>query len=190
MFVGCSVEHIVWAIFVEKHIHTGLTANTGHNGLTLNVGKFLGHHQANIVLRRFSLINQYHRRRFESCHLTHYLGTYRACRACYQHTFACQQFTHRLQVDLDFLTRQQVFHLHLLQMHLGRVRLSQLPILYLNLLGLLNKINLTASTYQHVLYGLVVTELFYTERTHQYRLDMQFLDDFRQVLVRIIDILA
>ena len=75
-------------------------------------------------------------------------------------------------------------------MHLGRVRISQLAVLYLNLLGLLNKINLTASTYQHVLYGLVVTELFYTERTHQYRLDMQFLDDFRQVLVRIIDILA
>ena len=54
------MEHILWTELAKDGLHSGLTADRGDDDTHLNVGKIFRHHQTDVVLRRFRLIDQHH----------------------------------------------------------------------------------------------------------------------------------
>ena len=134
-----------------------------------------------------SLVDEHHLCRMESCHLTDDLGTDGACGTRDQHSFVFQLVFHRLEVDLDLLTRQQVFHAHLFKLNVFFGTLFQLTIFHISLFFKLGHQDLATGTNEDILYFLVVAEVIHTKRTHQDGFDSKFLDNGRQVIVGIED---
>ena len=188
MLIGSGMEHIVGFERREDLLHSLLLADRGHHGLCLDVGELLMHHQADIMLRCLGLVYQHHLGRTERGHLTYHLRTDTTCRTGDQHTLTMQQLSHRIQVNLDLTTWQQVFYRHLFQLYALEVIFCQLTINSLQLLGTLSHKYLTARLDQQVLHLLVITEILHTLWRHEDSLDMLFCDDRREVIIHIIHI--
>ena len=112
------MEHIVGTEGAEHGFHTGLATDAGHDGLALDLREFLGHHETDVVLRGLGLVDEHHRSRLELGHLSHHLTPDRTGRTGDEHALTLQQLFHTLQVDADFLTRQELFDRDLTQLQL------------------------------------------------------------------------
>ena len=65
------MEHVVGLVRAEDVLHVALAADASHDSLGLNVRKFLTHHEADVVLRGLSLIDEYEFRWVVSSNLRH-----------------------------------------------------------------------------------------------------------------------
>ena len=157
------MEHVVGPVLAEDGIHTCDAVDAGDDGLGLDIGEVLGHHQADIVLRGLCLVDEHHVLGLIGRYLAHHLGADTAGRTRDEDGLALEQFSHRLHVNVDLGTGKQVFDGDLLELHALNLFVGQLSVLELGLLGRLGHEDLTAGTYQQVLYLLVVAELLGTK---------------------------
>ena len=57
VLVGRGVEDIIGAERLEDGFHSVFLADRGNHGLSLDVRVFVGHHKADVVLRRLGLVD-------------------------------------------------------------------------------------------------------------------------------------
>ena len=74
VFVCGGMEHIVRAEGSEHALHACTAADAGHHHFTGNVREFVGHHQADVVLRCLGLVDEHHLGWVEGSHLSDDLG--------------------------------------------------------------------------------------------------------------------
>ena len=181
------MEHVVWTIFLKHLVHSPLSANTGHNNLSFDVGKILRHHQTNVMLWCFRLIYQNHTCWLIDSNLAHHLRANGSCRTCNQHLLSFQQFSNTLHVHLYFFSWQQVFHRHLLQLDIRQIYVC---IIFVPFLSTLNHEDFHASANQYVLQLYIVTKLSLTEWRYQNSLNTLTLNNAFQVITKVIHLLA
>ena len=188
MLVSGSMEHVLGPELVEDGVHARLTADGGDHRVRIDIGILLGHHQPDVVLRRLRLVYQHHRCRLTSGNLTDHLGADGACRTRDEDTTAAEHLTHRLHVDLDLLTWQQVFNRNLLQLDFAILRfvfiIGRPPVLHVavHLDSILRHENLHAHTDEQILQILVLSEVVRSIRRHKHGSDVIVFDHLAQVV--------
>ena len=135
MLVGSRMEDIVRPEGAEDVLHTCTAADTGHYHLAGHIREILGHHEADIMLGRLRLVYEHHLLRLEAGNLSDDFHTDGAGGTGNQNALAGELFLYRLHVHTDLLTRQKIFHTHLLDLHAGDIILLQDTILHTRLLG-------------------------------------------------------
>ena len=184
MLVCGGVEDVFRPEGLEDIFHPRPAADAGHDRLGGNVREIPFHHHPDVMLRRLRLVDEHHLRRPERSHLADDLRADGTGRSGDEHPLPMQHFPDRFQVDPDLLARQQVFHAHLLQLHVLHFLVAQDTILDAGFLRLLRHVDLATGADQHILDGLVLAELIDPERTHEHRLDSLLLHDGGQVLLQ------
>ncbi len=94
MLIGSSMEHVVRTERLKHLLHTRIMTDARHQSFRLYIREFPFHHQADIVLRRLSLVYQHHGSRLIHSYLTHHLRTDTTRSTCNHDTLTTQQFTH------------------------------------------------------------------------------------------------
>ena len=166
MLICSCMEHIIRFKMTENFLHTVFLTDRSNHGFGLDIRIIVLHHQANIVQRSLSLIYQHHFSRFVDSNLTNHFRTDRTGSTCNKHPLSTKQSTYTIHIHLNFLTRKQVFNLHLTQTNLTLWVLVLLP-----LFGILSDKYLYTSLYQQILKLAVFSKLFVSQRTYQKRFD-------------------
>ena len=185
VLVGCGVEDVVGAERAEDFLHAVLLADGGDHGMCLNVGVLLGHHQADVVLRCFGLVDEYHFCGMIDGDLAYHLRTDGACRTCNHHLLAAEECADAVHIHLYLVARQQVLNLDFAQLHLFISALVLVP-----LFGILGDEYLHAQFDEHILEFLVVHEEILLEGADEQGLNVLLDDDGAQVLLCGVDALA
>ena len=179
------MEDVVGAERAEDFLHAVLLADGGDHGMCLNVGVLLGHHQADVVLRCFGLVDEHHFCGMVDGDLAHHLRTNRACRTRYHHLLATEEGADALHINLNLVAGQQVLNLDFAQLHLFLFALVNVP-----LFGILRDVYLHAQFDEHILELLVVHEEVLLEGADEQGLNMFLDDDGAEVLLRGVDALT
>lgn len=90
MLIGGGMEHVVGTVLREYHIHTSFLAYRHDNGLCRDVGVLLCHHEADVVLGCFGLVDEYQLCGLELGYLTYYLAADAACRTSDEHVLSLE----------------------------------------------------------------------------------------------------
>ena len=188
MLICSCMEHIIWSVPVEQSIHSGYTADAGHNHICIYIREFPCHHKTDIMLRGFCLVYQNHLLWFERSYLTNHLRTDTACRTGNQYAFILQQFCHRLQVDIYLSTWKQIFYRHLLQGH-AVIIIRNHSTFYLCFSSTPGHEYLYSRIDKKVLQLLIITEVICTWSRNKQGFDIFLLDYLQQIVVHTIHIL-
>ena len=93
----------------ENAFHPVAIGYRGDDGGCFNGGMIVQHHEANVVLRRLSLVYQHQLSRFKQADLSNHFRPDTSSRTGYQYLFATQKVTNALHIYLYLVTRQKVF---------------------------------------------------------------------------------
>ena len=180
MLVRRGMENIVRTEGAEHAFHARTAADAGDHHLAGDVREIPGHHEADIVLRGFRLVDEHHFGGLEAGHLAHDFHADGAGRTGDEDPFAGKLFLHRLQVHADFRAGQQVLYAHLFELDIVVLDFS---VFYAGFRGLVGHVNFYAVGNADILHFLVVPELVHPERAHQHGLNAFLPDDGSQVIV-------
>jgi len=161
MLVGRCMEHIFRPILLINLFHPAGIANACHQGMCQDVGVILRHIQTHIVHRCLRLVYQHQLLRMVNGYLSHHLATDASGCSRYQDTLVREHGTHLFHINLNLLTRKQVFDIHFLQHLIVQVRLS------VPFNGLLHHVDMDIFFYQTVYQFHIVTELLAIQRRNQ-----------------------
>ena len=78
MLVSCGVEDIVGTVVGENLLHMLLVGDGADYGKGAYVAVLRSHHQTDVMHRGLRLVDEYHLRRLELCHLTHHFASNRS----------------------------------------------------------------------------------------------------------------
>ena len=121
VLVSSGMEHILRSILLEQIFHVFLLTDATYNNLCLDVRPILVHHQADVVLWSLGLIHQDQFRWLIGSYLAHHLTANATRRACHHDAVACQLLAHRLHINLNLITRQQVLNADFLYLRNGGI---------------------------------------------------------------------
>ena len=180
------MEHVGRLVGAEERLHVLLFADAGHDGVGLDVGPLVVHHQANVVLRRLGLVDEHQFAWLIDGYLAHHLAADAASRAGNHDALAAQLLAHRLQVNLYLVAWQQVFNADFLQ--LGRF--GGQGAVGIQFFGFLRHEDADASLYHLVLEFLVVAEVGKPEGRNDECFNLHLFHPFHQVVVHHIHFAA
>ena len=175
MLVGGGVEDIIRTEGAENVFHTGASVHAGNYHLAGDIREILGHHQANVMLRGFGLVQKHHLLRFELRHLLHDFQADGTGRTRDKDAFTGKEFPDGLHVHADFRAGQEVFHTHLPQLHTFNFFVGEGAVFHAGFLGLMRHEDLAACSDDDILDLLVLAELVHAERAHENGLNALFL---------------
>ena len=184
------MEYVIRKEVPENEIHPGAAADAGDDNLARNVREVLRHHEANVVLGRFSLVDEHHLGRLELRHLPHYLHADGACRSGDEHFLAGEETFDGFHVHLDLGARQKVFHAYFPELQVLHFLVGEDTVTDTRFLGLVRHENLAACADENVLDLLVLAELICPERAHKDGLNAFSLHDIGNVILQGIDLHA
>ncbi len=95
------MEYIVRPECLKDMLHAGAAADAGDHYLRLHLRELAGHHETDVVLRGFRLIQKHHFGGLETGHLTHHFQADGTGGTGNEHPLAHQLFFHRLQVHAN-----------------------------------------------------------------------------------------
>ena len=113
MFICSSMEYIFRLIFLEHFFHSILFSDGCDNGMSFYVWPVLLHHQSDVMLWGFRLINKNHLRWIVRSNLSDHLTSNTACRSSDENSLACKHLTNFLHIHFDFIARKQFIDTYL-----------------------------------------------------------------------------
>ena len=140
------------------------------------------------MLRRLCLVYQHHGGWLIGSNLPHQLTANATGSTSYQDALLIQQFTHRLHVHIDFISRQQVLDAHFLQ--LETVCGFHLSVLDLHLFRSLRHEDLDVLIYQLLLKILLISEIIHQVRRNKQGINALLVDDVNDIVFRAVHFLA
>ena len=173
MLVSGGMEDVVGTEVGEDALHALFLTDAGDNGLHLDIGELLTHHQADIVLRGFGLVDEHHLGGSKLSNLADHLTTDAACGTGDKDALALEHLVKALHIDIDLVAWQQVVDAHLLELHLVNIRTLGIAF---------GHVDLHTCIGEHALQLLVVTELVVKLWRHQYGTDAETVEHIRQIL--------
>ena len=183
VLVGGRVEDIIRLEFAEDLPHLGLVGDGCHHGGGFDVREIMGHHQPDVVLRGFRLVDQHQFRRFVDGNLADHFTADGAGRAGNQDFPAFEHAAHGFHIYLYLLAGEEVLNAHFPQLR-GDI-FSFFPFI-----GLVRHINAYARSDDIVLQLFVIPENIVAFRGYQHGIDSFLLQDFGKMIVYLVNFLA
>ena len=170
------MENVVGTELGEDALHALFLADAGDNGVHPDIWPALSHHQSDVVLRSFGLVDEHHLGGSKLSNLAYHLAADATCRTGDKDALTREHATDALEVDLDLIAWQEVVDAHLLEFDL----------FFVGTFGIsLGHIDLHASLGEHALQLLVVAELVVALRRHQDGTDAEAFQNIIEVLYLI-----
>ena len=95
------MEHVVGLELAENLFHPVCTTDAGDDCLCRDVGIVALHHETDIVLWGFCLVDEHHGCRLIDGYLSYHLGTNATGCTCDENASSSQHLADRIHIDLD-----------------------------------------------------------------------------------------